>query len=140
MKGLFVNGAVVENQGPTDFGYYVDNGIYSGSVEDLQDLAAQDKAYIVEVFEKSDAYHIKLHSENRQTKAKTDGKIEKKHKGTTESIHQTTKEPIMPKTYEDPDKAIEAYAEYALKHQEQAEGIELDIEMDKFLDEENQDY
>jgi hypothetical protein len=140
VRGLFVNGAIKKNQGRTDFGYFVDKGSYSSSVSELEDKVAEDEAYMVEVFETENCYHIRLRSENRHIAAETKGKIEKKGKGIRESVHQTTEEPLMPGECEDPHRAIEAYAEYAIEHQDQVEGIEADFDVEDVFDDENQEF
>lgn len=103
MSGIFVNGVNKKGQEMTDFGYYTEERGPHRSVSELEKLVAEDKAYIVEVFE-TDSYgfHIRLKSENRRVAAETEGKIEKKGRGLDNSLYQTTKDPMMPGEYEDP--------------------------------------
>lgn len=117
MRGLFVNGYEKEGQGTTDFGYYTDETGLSLLEEDLDELFSQNRAYIVETFKTSrESIHINLRSYNRWVDAETFNRIEKKGPGLGGSIHVTTADPILPADYEDPNQAIEVYAEYTLKH------------------------
>lgn len=140
MRGLFVNGVVNQDHGRTDYGYFTEEAVYSGDINELETLVENDKAYTVKVFEGTNSFQIKLESENRKVIAETEGKIEKKGKALKESVHQSTEEPVMPGEYENPHKAIETYAEYALEHQI-GDGIKVDgYDLDNLLDDENQNF
>ena len=120
----------------TDFGYYTEERGVSRNVSELEELVAEDKAYIVEVFETENfGFHIRLKSENRRVSAETEVKIEKKGRGLNNSLYQTTEEPMMPGEYEDPHQAVEAYAEYALEHGK-TKGISMEyVDQDSLLEE-----
>lgn len=96
MSGIFVNGVNKEGQGMTDFGYYTEERGHHRNVSELGELVAEDKAYVVEVFETENfGFHIRLKSENRRVSAETEGKIEKKGRGLDSSLYQTTDDPTM---------------------------------------------
>lgn len=136
MRGLFVNGVQKKGQGATDFGYYVEETGFSRSISELERLVAEDKAYVVEVFETDNSsFHIRLKSENRRITAETEGKVEKKGSGLDNFLYHTSSEPLMPGEYEDPHAGVEAYAEYALRHQ-RPKGINMDdVDWESLLEE-----
>lgn len=138
MRGTFVNGALKEGQGMTDFGYYAEERGVNRGLSELEELVAEDKAYIVEVFEtESFGFHIRLKSKSRRVAAETEGRIEKKGRGLDSSLYQTTEDPVMPGECEDPNQAVEAYAEYALKHG-RTKGISIDdVDWDSLLEDES---
>ena len=134
MAGFFING-LNRDGNRKDFGFYTEErGVHDPS--EMSQLVQDDKAYRVEVTEASSGVVIQLESDNRTVEAELEEKIERRSKGTNLHTYQETGDPVMPGEYDNPDNALSMYAEYALSH-ETDQGLEMEVEWGKVLDEEN---
>ena len=134
MSGFFING--VNREGTRrDFGFYTEER-NTESIEKLSQLAQEDEAYRVEVKENSDSVVVTLESDGRSIETEVEEKLERRTSGTDLHTYQGTGDPVMPGDYDNPGNALAMYAEHALKHT-MDQGLEMDVEWGKVLDEEN---
>lgn len=143
MKGLYQSSYVKPRLGRTDIGFFSEEGLpilEEDGDENITDLLEEGRMYRVEVSPGSHGLRVVLKRDNHKSEAVAETVNRLRMEGVMDPELRIQDEPAeMPHNYEDPDEAIEAYAEYALNHGG-GHGIEMDLDEEEFYDDWEEEF
>lgn len=132
VRALYQSSYPKPRMGRTDVGFFSEDGLpilEEDADEDVTELLENGDMYRVEVSRGKYGFRVVLKRDNQKAEAVAETVNRLRMEGVMDPELRMQDRPAeMPHQYEDPDEAIEAYAEFALNH---GGGSGIDMEMDE---------
>lgn len=129
--------------GRTDVGFFSEDGLpilEEDGEQDITDLLEEGEMYRVEVSRGKYGLRVVLKRDNHKSEAVAETVNRLRMEGVMDpELRIQDAPPEMPHKYEDPDEAIEAYAEFALNHGG-GSGIDMDLDEEEFYEDWEEEF